>query len=105
MTSLLRSAKIFSEAYDAREEYRGKSEMPYWNITDAKIRDLVLLEVRISRFRLKSEDEQKGQSSTKYKSFASRWETWRAQYEIHAISLLKVDDTVVTKEIDADVHI
>jgi len=43
--------------------------------------------------------------SGKYKPVANRWEMWRAQYEINAVSLLKVDDMVVTKEEDADVCI
>ena len=50
-------AKIFSEVYDARQEYHAKSEMLYWNVVGLKIHDLVLLEVHISRFRLKSDEE------------------------------------------------
>ena len=99
--------KRFSDVYDARKEFRPKTDMTRWDISDIKIRDLILLELRISRFRLKSDEEQKSAqtSNTKYRPRPTGWDTWRAQYEFQSISLLKVDETVQKKEDDADVCI
>jgi hypothetical protein len=86
--------KTFSEAYDAREEFRPKSEMAYRDISEFGIRDLVLLEVRIGRYRVKTEEEIKASESStnRYRPKSNKWEKWRAQYEIHAVSLLKAHE-------------
>jgi hypothetical protein len=44
-------------------------------------------------------------SGNKYKPRVTKWEKWRAQYEIHAISLLKVREKEKKEEEDAGVRI
>ena len=103
----LQQAKSFSEAYDAREEFRPKAEMAFHDISEFAVRDLVLLELRISRYRLKTDEEIKAaeSSANRYKPRSTKWEKWRAQYDIHAISLLKVREKEEKKEDDAGVCI
>jgi hypothetical protein len=99
--------KTFSEAYDAREEFRVKAEMAHHDISEFAIRDLVLLELRISRYRLKTDEEMKAaeSSTNRYKPRPTKWEKWRAQYDIHAISLLKVHEKEKMQEEDGGVCI
>jgi hypothetical protein len=77
------------------------------DVNSIGIRDLVLLELRISRYRLKTEEERKAteSSGSKYKPKATRWDIWRAQYEIHAVSLLKEDDMIKEEEDEGGVCI
>jgi len=77
----LQQAKSFSEAYDAREEFRPKAEMAFHDISKFAAPD------------------------NRYKPRSTKWEKWRAQYDIHAISLLKVREKEEKKEDDAGVCI
>lgn len=63
--------------YDARAEgsLRTYSERPLWNLTDLKPGDLVLLEVKMTRYSKKHDD--------------NKWHS-RAQYEMIAMSLLDI---------------
>ncbi|KAI6006130.1 hypothetical protein EDD15DRAFT_2135216, partial [Pisolithus albus] len=67
-------ATLFSSVYDAREVFCSKSEMLAYPATHLKKKDLVLLEARLIRYFLKDD---KG-----------RYSHFRAQFELHAISLL-----------------
>lgn len=71
-------AVLFDAMYDIRAEGSLKtySEHPLWNLTDLKPGDLVLLEMRMTRYSKKVED---------------KWHS-RAQYEMIAISLLDISE-------------
>lgn len=73
-------ATLFSSVYDAREVFCSKSEMLAYPATHLKKKDLVLLEARLIRYFLKDD---KG-----------RYSHFRAQFELHAISLLHSHDEV-----------
>ncbi|KIM91124.1 hypothetical protein PILCRDRAFT_1327 [Piloderma croceum F 1598] len=95
------TVKTFSEVYDARQEFGPKAEMACRDISEFSIRDLVLLELRIRHYRVKTDEELKAaESSTRYKLRATNWERWRARYEIHAISLLKAHEKDEKEEED-----
>jgi hypothetical protein len=80
--------------------------MAYRDISEFSIRDLVLLELKISRYRVKTDEELKAaESSTRYKPRSTKWERWRAQYEIHAISLLKAHEKVEKEDEDMGMRI
>jgi hypothetical protein len=80
--------------------------MAYRDISEFAIQDLVLLELRICRYRVKTDEKLKAVgSSSKYKPRSTKWERWRAQYEIHAVSLLKAHKKSEKKDEDVDVRI
>lgn len=66
---------LFDAVYDARKEGSLKTynERPIWKLTDLKPGDLILLEMKMSRYSRKGDD--------------NKWHS-RAQYEMIAISLL-----------------
>ncbi|KAG2155402.1 hypothetical protein DEU56DRAFT_750966 [Suillus clintonianus] len=68
-------AILFDAVYDARQEGSLKtySERPIWNLADLKAGDLILLEMKMTRYSKKGED--------------NKWHS-RAQFEMIAISLL-----------------
>ncbi|KAG1871363.1 hypothetical protein DFJ58DRAFT_722786 [Suillus subalutaceus] len=70
-------AILFDTVYDARRDRSLKtySERPIWNLTDLKSGDLVLLEMKMTHYSKKQED--------------NKWHS-RAQYEMIAISLLDI---------------
>ncbi|KAG1868399.1 hypothetical protein F4604DRAFT_1682328 [Suillus subluteus] len=70
---------LFDAVYDAREEGSLKtySHRPIWNLTDLKAGNLILLEMKMTRYSRKTED--------------NKWHS-RAQYEMIAISLLHIAD-------------
>ncbi|KAG2145273.1 hypothetical protein DEU56DRAFT_754129 [Suillus clintonianus] len=82
-------AMLFDSVYDARAEGSLKtySERLLWNLADLKPGDLILLEMKMTKYSKKQED---------------KWHS-RAQYEMIAISLLDVgempeEDTQVTQD-------
>ncbi|KAG1799146.1 hypothetical protein EV424DRAFT_1352390 [Suillus variegatus] len=70
---------LFDAVYDMRQEGSLKtySERPLWKLTDLKPGDLILLEMKMTRYSRKTED--------------NKWHS-RAQYEMVAISLLHIAD-------------
>lgn len=64
-------------------------------------KDLVMIEVSISRFRIQEEDDKPKASSsaTKYKSKSLQWEKWRAHLELRTVSL--ISKAPATKQGDA----
>ncbi|KAG1807357.1 hypothetical protein EV424DRAFT_1543904 [Suillus variegatus] len=72
------TAMLFDAVYDVRAEGSLKtySERPLWNLGDLKTGDLILLEMKMTRYSKKLED---------------KWHS-RAQYEMIAISLLDISD-------------
>ncbi|KAG1788903.1 hypothetical protein EV424DRAFT_1355940 [Suillus variegatus] len=66
---------LFDSVYDAREEGSLKtySDRPVWSLTDLKAGDLILLEMKMTHYSRRGED--------------NKWQS-RAQYEMIAISLL-----------------
>ncbi|KAG1851052.1 hypothetical protein DFJ58DRAFT_729033 [Suillus subalutaceus] len=70
-------AILFDAVYNAREEGSLKTydERPLWNLADLKADDLILLEMRLTRYSKKGED--------------GKWQS-RVQYEMLAISLLNI---------------
>jgi hypothetical protein len=68
-------AVLFDAVYDARKagSLKTYSERPMWKLTDLKPGDLILLEMKMTRYSRKGED--------------NKWQS-RAQYEMLAISLL-----------------
>lgn len=73
-------AILFDAVYDVRADGSLKtySERPLWNLSDLKPGDLVLLEMKMTRYSKKIED---------------KWHS-RAQYEMIAISLLNISDII-----------
>ncbi|KAG1721641.1 hypothetical protein EDB19DRAFT_1917167 [Suillus lakei] len=71
-------AMLFDAVYDARAEGSLKtySERPLWNLTDLKPGDLILLEMKMTKYSKKQED---------------KWHS-HAQYEMIAISLLDIGE-------------
>lgn len=69
-------AILFDAVYDARTDGSLKSykERPLWNLTDLKPGDLVLLEMKMTRYSKRQDD---------------KWQS-HAQYEMIAISLLDI---------------
>ncbi|KAG1844563.1 hypothetical protein C8R48DRAFT_780214 [Suillus tomentosus] len=70
---------LFDAVYDVRQEGSLKtySERPLWKLTDLKPGDLILLEMKMTRYSRKTED--------------NKWHS-RTQYEMIAISLLHIAD-------------
>ncbi|KAG1890323.1 hypothetical protein F4604DRAFT_1914869 [Suillus subluteus] len=70
-------AILFDAVYDARRDGSLKtySERPIWNLTDLKSGDLVLLEMKMTRYSKKQED--------------NKWHS-HTQYEMIALSLLDI---------------
>lgn len=86
---------LFTSVYDARDVLRAKTEMSPYPPMLLKKKDLVLLEVRLSRYFVKGD--------------GARYSQHRAQFELHAISLLHSydeDDEEQSSDQDiADLHI
>ncbi|KAG2148933.1 hypothetical protein DEU56DRAFT_729896, partial [Suillus clintonianus] len=74
------TAILFDAVYDARREGSLKtySERPIWSLTDLKPGDLILLEMKMTRYSRRAED--------------NKWHS-RAQFEMIAISLLHIAET------------
>jgi hypothetical protein len=70
---------LFDAVYDARAEgsLKNYDERPVWNLADLKAGDLILLEMKMTRYSRKGED--------------NKWQS-RAQYEMLAISLLNMGE-------------
>ena len=66
---------LFDDVYDAREVFASKSEMPYYSVTDLKKNDLVLLETKLTKYRVQGTDK-------------TKWNHQCVQFEMLAISLL-----------------
>lgn len=68
---------LFDAVYNTRKEGSLKTydEWPLWNIRDLKAGDLILLEMRMTRYSRKGDN--------------GKWQS-RAQYEMVAISLLNI---------------
>jgi len=79
----------FLNVFDATQVYSAKHDMPRCKVDKLGLRDLVLVEVNVARYKLKDGEEQAESSSTQKKRYApTPWLKWRAHYELCAISLL-----------------
>jgi hypothetical protein len=79
LTRLYFQVREFSQCFDATEVLRPKSDMNPYPTEDLAIRDLVVVEVNLTRFKLKQPGSDKKNSN---------WVDWRAQFELRAVSLL-----------------
>ncbi|KAI6001856.1 hypothetical protein EDD15DRAFT_2361184 [Pisolithus albus] len=72
------SPALFSSVYDAREVFCAKNEMMPYSAMELKKKDLVLMEMRLCRYFIKDD--------------SNRYSQHRAQFELHAVSLLHSAD-------------
>jgi hypothetical protein len=69
----------FKQCFDATEVLRPKCDMNPYPVQDLVARDLVLLKVYVTRFKLKQARADKKPAV---------WIDWHAQLELHSISVL-----------------
>ncbi|KAJ7130155.1 hypothetical protein C8R44DRAFT_731724 [Mycena epipterygia] len=80
----------FTRIYDARDRLRAKSAMTSLPSSALRIHDIVMMELRIRRYRVPNPTAngpaQQGRPST---ATAAGWNTWSAYHELVAINLLQ----------------
>lgn len=99
--------------YDAQAVFAKKSDMALYPVQNLGKGDLVLLEMWISRYRIKPANEPSGaaleaaKSSHFYKPRPFAWDRWRARFDLRAVSLLQMNDEeeVLAVDNEADVFV
>jgi hypothetical protein len=76
----------FKAVYDARKSLRDKSLLPQLHVGQLKLHDIVVMEVRLSRYAVKEE------SSSDSKGKKRSMDRWQAFYDLQAV--YKVKDAV-----------
>ncbi|KAJ7902446.1 hypothetical protein B0H13DRAFT_2335495 [Mycena leptocephala] len=81
----------FKAVYDARKSLRDKSLLPQLHVGQLKLHDIVVMEVRLSRYAVKEE------SSSDSKGKKRSMDRWQAFYDLQAV--YKVKDAVEVKDV------
>jgi hypothetical protein len=80
--------------------FRAKKDMDTYPVSQLDLKDLILLEASIGRYRLQTETTASSGSKTKGKFQA--WDTWRAHLELRAVSILSNAPKEAAEGDDAD---
>jgi hypothetical protein len=77
--TFITQVKEFKQCFDATEVLRPKSDMNTYPVNQIAPRDLVMLELYMTRFKVKKPNETKKPPT---------WIDWQAQFELRSVNLI-----------------